>query len=92
MQKQVDKMLTAGIIEESESPWDSPCLLIKKSGVNDYRFVSDLRKVNSLSKVTFWPLPTLDDILDAVVDNNPTIYSLIDNKSAFFQIKLTDSS
>jgi len=30
MQKQIDEMLVAKIIEPSESPWSSPCLLIKK--------------------------------------------------------------
>ena len=50
MEKQVDEMLEAGILEPSDSPWSSPRLLIKKSGVNEYRFVNDLRGVNQLTK------------------------------------------
>ena len=50
MQRQVKDMLRAGVVEECDSPWSSPCLLIKKSGVNEYRFVNDLRAVNQLMK------------------------------------------
>ena len=66
MQKQIDEMLAAKIIEPSDSPWSSQCLLIKKSGTNEYLFVNDLRAINQLTKVTFWPIPTLEDIFDTV--------------------------
>ena len=42
MDRQVQEMVAAGIVEPSDSPWSSPCLLIKKSGTNEYRFVNDL--------------------------------------------------
>jgi len=42
MKRQVGDVVEAGIVEESDSPWSSPCLLIKKSGVNEYRFVNDV--------------------------------------------------
>ena len=64
MDRQVQEMGEAGIVEPSDSPWSSPCLLIKKSGTNKYRFVNDLRAVNQLTKPIFWPLPTLEDIFD----------------------------
>ena len=85
-------MLEAGILEPSDSPWSSPCLLIKKSGVNEYRFVNDLRGVNQLTKPIHWPMPTTEDIFDTVADRSPTIFSNIDLKHAYFQIKLTDES
>jgi len=50
MKRQVGEMVEAGIVEESGSPWSSPCLLIKKAGVDEYRFVNDLRAVNKLTK------------------------------------------
>jgi len=71
MEKQVQEMVAAGIIEPSDSPWSSPCLLIKKSGTNECRFVNDLRAVNQLTKPIFWPLPTLEDIFDTVADRSP---------------------
>ena len=50
MERQVQEMISAGIVEPSDSPWSSPCLLIKKTGTNEYRFVNDLRGVNQLTK------------------------------------------
>ena len=74
MERQVQEMVAAGIVEPSDSPWSSPCLLIKKSGTNEYRFVNDLRAVNQLTKPIFWPLPTLEDIFDTVADRSPSIF------------------
>jgi len=84
MERQVQKMVASGIVEPSDSPWSSPCLLIKKSGTNEYRFVNDLRAVNQLTKPIFWPLPTLEDIFDTVADRSPSIFSNIDLKHAYF--------
>lgn len=91
MQRQVDDMLKSGIIEESDSPWSSPALLVKKSG-GDFRFVTDFRAVNKLTKAIFWPLPTMEEIIDTVSDCNPSIFSLLDMKSGYFQISLDDES
>jgi len=92
MQKQIDEMLAAKIIEPSESPWSSPCLLIKKSGTNEYRFVNDLWAVNQLTKPIFWPIPTLEDIFDTVSENNPKLFTNIDMKHAYFQVFLDEES
>ena len=87
MKRKVLEMEEAGIVEESDSPWNSPCLLIKKSGVNEYRFVNDLRAVNKLTKPIYWPLPILEDIVDTVTGNSPSYFSCIDMKAAYFQIQ-----
>jgi len=50
MGKLIDEMLSANIIQPSDSPWCSPCLLIKKSGTNEYRFVNDLKSFEQTYK------------------------------------------
>ena len=85
-------MVSAGIVEPSDSPWNSPCLLIKKSGCNEYRFVNDLRGLNKLTKPMYWPMPTMEDIFDTVADRSPSIFSNIGLKHAYFQVKLTEDS
>jgi len=70
MKRQVKEMVKAEIVEKSNSLWSSPCLLIKKAGVNKYRFVNDLRAVNKLTKPVYWPMPTMADIFDTVAESN----------------------
>ncbi len=46
VQQEIDKLLSAGVIQESHSPWNSPMFLVgKKAG--SYRPVIDFRKVNA---------------------------------------------
>ena len=92
MQKKVQELLEAGVIEETTSPWNSPCLLIKKSGGQEYRFVSDMRALNKVTRPVHWPLPTITDVLDTVADVNPRWFTNADFKSAYFQIQLTDDA
>ena len=92
MELLIDEMLTSNIIQPSDSPWSSPCLLIKKSGTNEYRFVNDLRALNKVTKPMFWPMPTLDDIFDLLSNKNPKFFSQIDMKHAYFQVFLDDES
>ena len=92
MEKLLDEMLAANIIQPSDSPWSSPCLLIKKSGSEEYRFVNDLRAVNKVTKPIFWPLPTMEDVLDLVSTKNPRLFSSIDMKSAYFQCFIDEES
>jgi len=66
--------------------------LIKKRGTNEYRFVNDLRAVNQLTKPMSWPMPTMTDIFDTAADRSPSIFSNIDLKHTYFQVKLTDES
>ena len=69
----INEMLEANI-QPSNSPWSSPCLLIKKSRTNKYRFVNDFRALNKITKPIFWPLPTLEDVFDSVSNRNTTIF------------------
>jgi len=78
------------MIQESDSPWGSPVVLVKKK--NTHRLCVDMRKVNSVTKPTFFPLPLLEDVFQTVAENNPSSFSLLDLTSGFWQIKLDESS
>ena len=58
-------MLEHGIIEPSQSNWSSPCLLVPKSD-GSYRFCTDYRKVNSVTKSDSYPIPRVEDCIDRI--------------------------
>ena len=65
IKKELDAMLDMGVIEESNSPWASPIILIPKPD-GSIRFVIDYRKVNSCTVPDAYPLPRVDDLIDKV--------------------------
>lgn len=87
--RQVQKMLSQGIIEESSSPWASAYLLIRKK-TGDYRLCIDFRKLNSLTKKFVYPLPHIEDCIDTLAGK--TYFSLIDFSSGFWQVLLDEES
>ena len=63
--KQVEQMLQAGVVEPSLSPWSSNVVLAKKSD-GSLRFCVDYRILNDLTYKDSFPLPRIDTCLDAL--------------------------
>ncbi|GBN46384.1 hypothetical protein AVEN_23265-1 [Araneus ventricosus] len=61
----VKEMADNGIVEESPSPCASPIVLAKKKD-GSTRFCVDYRKLNEITKKDRYPLPLIDDTLDAL--------------------------
>lgn len=80
-------MLENNIAEPSSSPWSSPCLLVKKSD-NTFRFCTDFRSVNDLTKPDSYPLPRMEDCMDRV--GNAVFVSKIDLLRGYWQVGLSD--
>ncbi|GBL98275.1 Transposon Ty3-I Gag-Pol polyprotein [Araneus ventricosus] len=81
----VKKMVDNGIIEESSGPWSSPIVLVKKKdGLT--RFCVDYRKLNGITIKDSYPLPRIDDILDAL--NGSQWFSTLDLKSRYCQVEI----
>ena len=66
--RQVTNLLDEGIIVESNSPWNSPILVVPKrvgaDGKQKWRLVVDFRRLNKKTIGDAHPLPDITEILD----------------------------
>ncbi len=83
--KAIEDLLKKGVIQKSTSPWASPIVLVKKKS-GAIRPCVDYRRVNALVKPDGFPLPRVQDCLDAV--SGSTLFSSFDLTSGYFQIPL----
>lgn len=77
-----------GVIEESNSPWCSPAVLVRKPG--KVRLCIDSRTLNAVTKKVSYPLPHINGLISRLKD--AFYISGIDLKDAFLQIRLSGSS
>jgi len=63
--RQVRDLLDRGLIEPAYSAWSSPVILVRKKG-GSWRFCVDYRKLNSMTVLDAYPLPRIDESLDAL--------------------------
>ena len=79
-----NEMLQNGIIRESNSPWHSPVVLVKKPN-GEYRFAIDYRELNKITEPISFPIPTLNEVFDTLADSKAQIFSLCDLRAGFHQ-------
>lgn len=85
--KAIEELKAKGVIRDSVSPWASPIVLVaKKDG--GVRPCVDYRRVNQLVKPDGFPLPRIQDCLDAVAGS--TLFSTFDLTSGYFQIPVKE--
>ena len=85
IEQQINEMFKNKIIEPSRSPWAAPIVLvIKKDG--SIRFCLDYRKLNSVTKRDVYPLPRIDDCLNAL--GGCKYFSTFDLAAGYWQIPM----
>lgn len=86
---EIDTMLRDGIVQRSTSPWASPVVLVtKKDG--SVRFCVDFRKLNEATVKDTYPLPRIDDTLDAL--HGARYFTTLDLAAGYWQIRMEDES
>ena len=89
MRKEIEFLLNNGLAEPSDSPWASPCLLVPKPD-GTHRLCIDYRKLNQITKIDAYPLPRIDDLIDAVGQAN--FITKIDLLKGYYQIPLSENA
>ena len=87
MKQEVSYLIENGLATLSSSPWASPCILVPKPN-GKVRLCTDYRKVNNVTVKDSYPLPRIDDILDAI--GNARYLTQIDMLRGYYQIELTE--
>lgn len=88
MYTEVDRMLRLELIEESESAWSSPIVIVNKPG--KIRLCLDSRKINSVTEKDAFPLSQIGSILSRLP--RAEFITSLDLKDAFWQIPLDINS
>ncbi len=92
LKQELDRMVEQGIAVPVEEPtdWVSSLVIVEKPKSNSLRICLDPRDLNKAIKREYHPMPTLDDITAKLA--GATCFSVLDARSGYWQIKLTEES
>jgi hypothetical protein len=80
----IAELLAEDVIEESESPWASPAILIRQKG--KVRFCIDCRKINEVTKSDRYLILRIDDILSQFAGK--MYFTTLNANKGFHQIEI----
>lgn len=90
IERQVEQLVEEGIVTPSESPWNSPLLIVPKragpDGKPKWRMVVDFRKLNEKTIGDAHPLPDITEILDQLRQSK--YFTCLDMAMGYHQIEL----
>ena len=86
LMKQLQDLLTKGLIHPSSSEWGCPTLFVKKKMDNSLWMCVDYRPLNAVTIKNKYPLPRIDILFDQL--SKAKVFSKIDLRSGYHQIKI----
>ena len=87
IEDQTASFLADGVIKESESPYCSPIVMVRKK-CGGWRYCVDLRKINEKTEKVSFPVPKIEDALRRL--KSPTVFSTMDLLKAYYQIPVVE--
>jgi hypothetical protein len=86
LKKQLQDLLTKGLIHPSSSEWGCPAIFVKKKKDNSLRMCVDYRPLNAVIIKNMYPLPWIDISFDQL--SKVKVFSKIYLRSGYHQIKI----
>jgi hypothetical protein len=93
LNRQVSKLCQAGVMEPTTSLYSSPIFLVPGTPGNTgiaWRAVTDFRSINLRIYPENHALPRVEDCMHKIGQSKATLYSIFDNKGAFYCLPLAD--
>jgi hypothetical protein len=85
---EIKRMLNMDVIESTNSPWDSPIVLVPKPD-GSIRFCIDYRKLNAVTEKDSYALPRVDDCLHSL--GEARYFTTLDANWGYWQINVADA-
>ncbi|KAL7856578.1 hypothetical protein SRHO_G00154770 [Serrasalmus rhombeus] len=87
VRKAIEEMENAGVIRPSKSPYSSPIVVVTKRD-GSLRICIDYRKLNSCSTRDAFPLPRIEDALEAL--GQAKYFSTVDLTCGYWQVEVAE--
>ncbi|KAK7925830.1 hypothetical protein WMY93_008140 [Mugilogobius chulae] len=87
VRKHLHDLLEAGVIRESQSPFSSPIVVVRKKN-GDVRLCIDYRKLNLQTVKDAYALPNLEESFSALTGSK--WFTVLDLKSGYYQISMRE--
>ena len=89
VRKHLDELIVNKTIQPSKSPWCNAVVLVRKKD-GELRFCIDFRKLNGKTRKDAYPLPRINDALNAM--RGSKYFSCLDLKRGFYQTEMDPES
>ena len=88
VKEEINKLLEAGVIRNSNSSWSAPIIVVPKADGGKH-LVIDYRALNKVMRKFVWPMPKVEDIFS---HNGAKYFSTLDLRAGYNHIGLTSDS
>lgn len=85
LKQHISQLLDMGVIEESNSPYSSPLVLVRKK-TGELRVCVDFRKLNAKTIKDSYRIPTIEELIDAL--GGASWYATLDLSSSYHQVEI----
>ena len=89
VEEQVTQLVERGLVEPTDGSWSSPVVLVRKKD-QSWRLCVDYRRLNAVTRKDAYPLPRIDDSLDALTGS--VYFSTLDLVSGYWQVPLDEEA